>query len=78
MRRALTLRYLGTSTGYAAATYVYGPDTTVDVQLAAARAYVAGIVSGSGSGYSSKVELWTENFPIKRWIARYPNNLGKY
>lgn len=57
---------------------VYLADTPLNVQIAAAKAYVSGIVSGSGSGYTSKVEIWTENFPVQKYVARYPHNLGKY
>lgn len=78
MRRGITLQYLGSPTGYQTATKVYGPETPINQQYAWARGYVSGIVSGSGSGYTSKVEIWTENFPVQRYVARYPHNLGKY
>ena len=78
MRRGLTLQYLGSPSGYASATVVYGPETPLNVQQAYAKSYVSGIVSGSGSGYTSKVEVWVENFPVHRYTARYPHNLGHY
>jgi hypothetical protein len=78
MRRGLTLQYLGTASGYAPATQVYGPETPLNTQMAYAKSYVAGIVSGSGSGYTTKVEVWTENFPVHKYVARYPHNLGTY
>ena len=78
MRRAITLQYLGSPSGYVTSSLVYGPETPLNVQMAYAKSYVSGIVSGSGSGYTSKVEVWTENFPVHRYVARYPNNLGKY
>lgn len=78
MRRGISLQYLGSASGYATASIVYGPETPINVQIAAARAYVSGIVSGSGSGYTSKVEIWTENFPVQKYVARYPHNLGSY
>jgi hypothetical protein len=78
MRRGLSLKYLGSASGYATATVVYLADTPLNVQIAAAKSYVSGIVSGSGSGYTSKVEIWTENFPVQKFVARYPHNLGKY
>jgi hypothetical protein len=78
MRRGITLQYLGSPSGYATATTVYHPDTPLNVQLAYAKSYVSGIVSGSGSGFTSKVEVWVENFQTHKYVARYPNNLGSY
>ena len=77
MRRGITLKYLGSGSGYTTASLVYGPETPLNVQMAYAKSYEAGIV-GSGSGFTSKVEVWTENFPVHKYVARYPNNLGTY
>jgi len=69
MRRGILLQYTGTASGYAPATYVYGPETSIATQIAYARTTIATIVATPGSGYPTKIELWTENFPVKRWKA---------
>jgi hypothetical protein len=74
MRRAITLTYAGGPSGYATAVMVYGPETPIDTQKAFAKTYIASH-SGSGSGYSCKVEVWSSSTMIKRYVGHYQTNL---
>jgi hypothetical protein len=69
MRRGILLQYAGTGSGWGTSSVVYGPETPITTQIAYARSTIANVVS-SGTGSSVKIELWTENFPVKRWTGR--------
>ncbi len=74
MRRAITLTYAGGPSGYAPATVVFGPETDIETQKAFAKSYITAH-SGSGSGYSTKVEVWSSTSMIKRYVGHYAINL---
>jgi hypothetical protein len=72
MRRAVTFTYAGGAAGYAAAVMVYGPETDIQTQQAYAKTFAT---PASGSGYSSKVEIWYSTGQIKRYVKHYAQNL---
>jgi hypothetical protein len=74
MRRAITLTYAGGPSGYATASLVYGPETPIETQQAFAKSYISAH-SGPGSGYSTKVEVWTDTAMLKRFVGHYQHNL---
>jgi hypothetical protein len=78
MRHAITLQYIskGTGSGYSNATMVFGPETAIETQKAWAKSTVQGIVSGSGSGHVTRIEVWEEDLYHHTYKAVYPHNLG--
>lgn len=79
MTRAFTFEYVGSSTGYGAPTTVFTDATLDRDQLAWIRQSVSDIVNGNkgASGWPVRYEFWRENFPVTKWVARYPTDLAK-
>jgi len=75
VNRAITLRYLGSASGYGVASYIYGPETPRATQVAAAKAACQS-ASSSGSGYRQRIEIWSDFFTRQVFTVKFLNYLG--